>query len=382
MKLADLHKHDVVLTTYDTLVSETQRKTRGNERAESLLDLEWCRVVLDEGTLNLKFTPANTLTPNFCSAHLIRNPKSKRHRAVRELKCRHRWCLTGTPIFNRVEDFGALLAFLRVNPFHDLRFFNSFISEPLKVNPITALENLRKIVQSVSLRRRKVTIQEDLGIPGRENRVERVIFNDDERQKYDRLKQSWDQLLQKQSSSTSRNISSQCIFQIILRLRQFCNHGLDLFPPTFLSIFSESLDEDSILNEVLETSQTCPVCMRTSRPQLNGLSQATSLDCGHLVCSLCEKKVEEYLFLEGVDCKLCLRIKETNTASGKISMDYPMPPAQNDPKVPESFYKPSSKVVALMRNLHIEKLCTSPTLKRYHLSKPSPDSSIVDVRFH
>ncbi|EUC39593.1 hypothetical protein COCMIDRAFT_111133, partial [Bipolaris oryzae ATCC 44560] len=329
---ADLHRHDVVLTTYDTLVSEAAHKRHDNKETESLLDLEWLRVVLDE-------------------AHLIRNSRSRKYRVVRELKSRHRWCLTGTPIFNRVEDFGTLLTFLRASPFHDPKLFSLFISELLKNNPETALSYLRKLVQSTSLRRSKATVQKDLGIPGRENRVEKIILNNDERQKYDRLKQSWDKILRMQSETTSRDISAQCIFQIILRLRQFCNHGFDLFPPSAMAIFSESDPEDSILNQILKASETCAICTKLSQPHLNGFSQASSLDCGHSVCPRCGKKMEDDSSLEGVDCKLGLRIDEKNSLSRNTAAAYSMSAATSDPESPERFYKPSSKVVALVRNL-------------------------------
>jgi len=320
-----------------------------------------------------------SLTRSFGSAHLIRNNKSKRHRVVTELKSRHRWCLTGTPIFNRVEDFGALLSFLRASPFDSRKYFSFFVSEPLKNSPLRALSNLRKLFQSMSLRRRKHSVQEDLEIPARECRIQEVILEDSERQRYDKLKNSWDKILQTQTESASRRISAQCIFQIILRLRQFCNHGLDLFPSSALAMFSEPVNEDSTLKEALEASETCAICIRTSWLQSNGSSQPFALGCGHLVCPQCTTKMEDDLFLDEVDCNLCLRTNDTDNASYKYVAAYEESTRRSDPKITESFYRPSSKVVALMRNLEREMLFGSPHVKRYCLIDPSHRSWTLPV---
>jgi SNF2 family DNA or RNA helicase len=47
-------------------------------------------------------------------AHEIRNCSTKQFQAVHGLTAQHRWCLTGTPIQNSLEDLEALISFLRV----------------------------------------------------------------------------------------------------------------------------------------------------------------------------------------------------------------------------------------------------------------------------
>ncbi len=58
-----------------------------------LLNIEWDRVILDEG-------------------HEIRNKKSKSHIACRALQAEIRWVVTGTPVFNSMKDFVALCGFV------------------------------------------------------------------------------------------------------------------------------------------------------------------------------------------------------------------------------------------------------------------------------
>ena len=85
--MEELEKCDVVLTTYQTVVSDhnggskiTLEGSSKRRKAEStLLNVLWKRVVIDEG-------------------HQIRNPATKAAIAVSALTAERRWVLTGTPI--------------------------------------------------------------------------------------------------------------------------------------------------------------------------------------------------------------------------------------------------------------------------------------------
>ncbi|CAI7648686.1 unnamed protein product [Penicillium viridicatum] len=64
------------------------------------------------------------------TSHYIRNRATKQFQAVVNLSAQHRWCLTGTPIQNSIEDLGALVAFLRVPILDRVAPFRKFISTP------------------------------------------------------------------------------------------------------------------------------------------------------------------------------------------------------------------------------------------------------------
>lgn len=83
----DIRSYRVVVTTYDTLLSD-QRANRGE-----LLDAKWTRIFLDE-------------------AHEIRNRKSIRNKVVNYLTAETKWCLTGTPIWNCEDDLYSLKVFV------------------------------------------------------------------------------------------------------------------------------------------------------------------------------------------------------------------------------------------------------------------------------
>ena len=96
----DIRRYRVVVTTYDTLLSD-QRQNRGE-----LLDAKWTRIFLDE-------------------AHEIRNRKSMRNQVINYLTAKSKWCLTGTPIWNSEKDLHSLQVF--VNYYDYTRVDKSYI---------------------------------------------------------------------------------------------------------------------------------------------------------------------------------------------------------------------------------------------------------------
>ena len=83
------HDVDVTIAPY-TLLTVKGGKT---EMKTPLHMVEWDRVILDE-------------------AHEIRNKKSKLFKSVCRLQTQIKWIVTGTPVFNSMEDFVSLCTFL------------------------------------------------------------------------------------------------------------------------------------------------------------------------------------------------------------------------------------------------------------------------------
>jgi SNF2 family DNA or RNA helicase len=92
---------------------------------------------------------------SFRKAHIIRRMTTKLFKATKKLRAKLRWCLTGTPIQNSLEDLAALINFIRSSPLEDLYMFKKHIISPLMKNSQKGVENLRQLLDSVCLRRTK-----------------------------------------------------------------------------------------------------------------------------------------------------------------------------------------------------------------------------------
>lgn len=119
----DLKEYDVVLTTFGTLASEYKRKVKYEELHKQSGSSEplprqivnqlpclgptskWHRIIIDE-------------------AQCIKNRNTKAALAACQLDSTHRWCMSGTPMMNNVEELHSLLKFLRIRPYSNLERFS------------------------------------------------------------------------------------------------------------------------------------------------------------------------------------------------------------------------------------------------------------------
>ncbi len=102
-----IKEHNVVMITYQSLESLYRKESKGWVRqddiikADSLIhSIHWHRLILDE-------------------AHSIKQRTTGVAKACFALKGTYKWCLSGTPVQNRIGEFFSLLRFLEVRPFAD-----------------------------------------------------------------------------------------------------------------------------------------------------------------------------------------------------------------------------------------------------------------------
>jgi len=127
---------DIILTTYQTLALEWKRHNKQEGISSgTIFATMWHRVVLDE-------------------AHFIRNRTGLAAKAVHALKSQRRWCMTGTPIQNKLTDLFSLFWFLKLDPFGDWKVFQEQILSPWKLKQDDiASDRLQSIMKSIAMSR-------------------------------------------------------------------------------------------------------------------------------------------------------------------------------------------------------------------------------------
>ena len=222
-RFEDLKKYDVVITTYQILVSEHGSSSKREDGPQfGCFGLHWYRVILDE-------------------AHTIKNRNAKASKAAYSLKSEYRWCLTGTPMQNNLDELQSLIRFLKIRPYDDLHVWKDQITRPMSQGRGgIAIKRLQYYLKAFMKRRTKDVLKQEgaLNPGGRSDdkagandgfkitarKVETVFaeFSPEERGFYDRLEQRTDQSLEQMMDDKKMNYASA--LTLLLRLRQACNH--------------------------------------------------------------------------------------------------------------------------------------------------------------
>lgn len=305
----DFKKYDVVVTTYQTLTSEHEGSSDSDKGLKiGCFGVHWYRVILDE-------------------AHSIKNRNAKMTKATYALRAVFRWCLTGTPMQNNLDELQSLIRFLQIRPYDDLSVWKTQIGQPMKDGRGgLAIKRLQYFLKAFMKRRTKDVLKKDGALnfgkgPAASNgesksngfkivgrKVETVVveFNDTERQFYDRLAARTERSLENMMGGAKTDYIGALV--LLLRLRQTCNHqelikgslgkDKDAIPPSSQEdnktpstnawpTKHEGQDLDDMADmfgAMSVASKKCDVC------QL-GLSRA-EMDSGAIRCAECERDLE------------------------------------------------------------------------------------------
>lgn len=214
----ELQKYDIVITTYQTLSSE-HAGSEGSLKV-GCFGVHWYRIILDE-------------------AHSIKNRNAKATKAACTLNAEYRWCLTGTPMQNNLDELQSLIHFLRIKPYDDLNQWREQITKPWNNGKAgLALRRLQVYLKAFMKRRTKdVLKQQGPSTDGNGKRqgkspgfkivartVEKVEaeFSEAEREFYKRLESRTDRSLEKMMADKKMTYASALV--LLMRLRQACNH--------------------------------------------------------------------------------------------------------------------------------------------------------------
>ncbi|KAI0082886.1 hypothetical protein K474DRAFT_1655071 [Panus rudis PR-1116 ss-1] len=244
----ELKKFNVVLTTYAVLESCFRKQQSGFKRKGAIVkeksvlhQIKWNRIILDE-------------------AHNIKERQTNTAKATFELQSQYKWCLSGTPLQNRVGELYSMIRFLGGDPFSfyfckqcDCKalhwsfsdkkscdycghspmkhtcFWNNEILTPIQKNGMIgpgaiAFKKLKILLDRMMLRRTKLQRADDLGLPPRTVVIRRDYFSPEEKELYLSLfSDAKRQFTTYVDSGTVLNNYSN-IFSLLTRMRQMACH--------------------------------------------------------------------------------------------------------------------------------------------------------------
>lgn len=287
----DLRKYDVVVTTYQILVSEHGSSSEDPDGLQvGCFGLHWYRVILDE-------------------AHTVKNRNAKATKACYALRAEYRWCLTGTPMQNNLDEIQSLIKFLRIKPYDDLSVWKNQITKPMNNGRGgVAIRRLQVYLKIFMKRRTKDVLKQEGALnpggktEGQENgfkiterKIENIAaeFSPEEREFYDKLEKRADKSLEQMMDGHKINYASALV--LLLRLRQACNHP-------HLVGGSMAKDQDALTTGqgALRKSKAVDKDLDDVADILGGLSMETKK------CDVCQIELEKDEVVSGaIRCSEC-----------------------------------------------------------------------------
>ncbi|PGH04741.1 hypothetical protein AJ80_08471 [Polytolypa hystricis UAMH7299] len=304
----DLKSYDVIMISYSGLESMHRKELKGWNRNDGIVkeesiihSLHFHRLILDE-------------------AHNIKQRSTSVAKACFALKANYKWCLSGTPVQNRIGEFFSLLRFLEVKPFacyfckvckcqqlhwsqdaekrctscrhsgfSHVSIFNQEILNPISERGSNnlrqdALKKLRLITDRIMLRRVKKDHTAAMELPPKRIILHNEFFGEIER---DFSSSIMTNSTRQFDTYVSRGVmlnNYANIFGLIMQMRQVANHP------------------DLILKKHAEGGQNILVCSICDEPA----EEAIRSRCRHEFCRQCAKDYIRSFESKGEpDCPRC-----------------------------------------------------------------------------
>jgi hypothetical protein len=248
------------------------------------------------------------------AAHIIRHKATTFNKAVSELSAKSRWCLSGTPIQNKLDDIGALFAFIRVHPFHSLAMFRRFISTPFyesKERRAIAARHLTVLIDSLCLRRTR----DVLNLPKPQEKTCAVQFSAPELEQYEQSVKTMNRALRVRPGKSS-GVDGFGMFIIQLQLRILCNHGTFQHRLAWRRRAWLEEKEDAVSSS---GDLRCSLCRQVMPMSTSSNIYRTYADrCPHVMCTECLQEHDPESLSQAVSsCPICS--SRTETGAGGLS---------------------------------------------------------------
>ena len=301
----ELKRYDVIMMSYNSLESMYRKQEKGFKRAtgihkqQSVIHaIHFHRIILDE-------------------AHSIKTRSTMTAKACFALQTDYRWCLSGTPLQNRIGEFFSLIRFLNIRPFasylckqcpcstlewsmdedrkcsqcnhNGMQHVSVFNQELL--NPIqkygnfgpgrAAFKKLRMMTDRIMLRRLKKDHTNSMELPVKEIFVDRQFFGEEENDFANSIMTNGQRKFDTYVAQGVLLNNYANIFGLIMQMRQVADHP------------------DLILKKHSEGGQNVLVCCICDEPAEDTVRSR----CKHEFCRAC---VASYVrSTEEPDCPRC-----------------------------------------------------------------------------
>ncbi len=190
---------DVVITSYDIATRDV----------DALAAIAWDRLLLDE-------------------AQDVKNPATKRARALRRLPARRRVAMTGTPIENRLGELWAIMDIVNPGLLGTREWFERTFARPIETSGDEgALERLRAVVQPFILRRAKDSAEVELELPPITVAKNYCRLTVEQASLYRATVDRWLPRIERQADTFGRR---GAVLAMLGQLKRVCNHPEMVLP--------------------------------------------------------------------------------------------------------------------------------------------------------
>jgi DNA repair protein RAD16 len=291
LTVKDLKRYDVIIMSYNSLESMYRKQEKGFKRKDGIFkeksiihQTDFHRVILDE-------------------AHCIKTRTTMTAKACFALKVTYRWCLSGTPLQNRIGEFFSLIRFLNIRPFscylckqcpcstlewqmdednhctgcghggmQHVSVFNQELLNPIQKfgnrgEGAAAFKKLRIMTDRIMLRRLKKDHTDSMELPVKEINVERQFFGEEENDFANSIMTNGQRKFDTYVASGVLLNNYANIFGLIMQMRQVADHP------------------DLILKKNSEGGQNILVCSICDEPAEDAIRSR----CKHDFCRTCVK---------------------------------------------------------------------------------------------
>ena len=291
-------------------------------------------------------------------AQRIKNWNTKTAMAVKRLRSRYAWVLTGTPIENRIDELYSLVSFLDPTVFGPLfRFNREFYEFDERGRPrgYRNLDELRRRIRPLLLRRRKADVETEL--PNRVERTFLVGLSDGQRMAY----QAHEGIVQRLLVANRRRPLGEPQRERLMRelnmMRMICDTNYILNPADKTCPKVEELAR--ILSECMGNPQVKVLIFSEWERMLElvgGLCRRLRIDFATHTggISSSQRRQEIQRFREDPDCRVLLSTDtggvglNLQNASIVINCDQPWNPARLEQRIARAWRKDQTSAVTVL----------------------------------